>query len=111
MGSVERVIYITNAKILSGVFDSEALAFLRSLRGAGLRVDMIHFAPPGRQNNPEYRQKIEMVRERLAPGSMTVIENPRAWRGLSVYGEKLLPVLESLVKAGAPGRSFILRDT
>ncbi|MCX7015422.1 MAG: glycosyltransferase [Candidatus Sumerlaeota bacterium] len=106
MPSLRRVIYVTNAEILAGVFDSEAGAFLRALRQAGLRTDMIHFAIPGWSASADYRRKIEATREELGNGSLRVVESPPYARGLAAYSSRLRPALEQLFEE-VPGQHLV----
>ncbi|OPZ19486.1 MAG: putative glycosyl transferase [candidate division BRC1 bacterium ADurb.BinA364] len=101
-----RIIYITNAKLESGVFDSEGRGFLRAARQAGARTDMIHFAAPDWRGRPGYAEKLEAARVELAPGRLIAVESPPRWKGLGAYAKAMRKALAELPRE-SPDRTVI----
>ena len=58
----KRMIFLINSPILLGIFDSEALTFLRWIRKYGFITDMILFVDPDWRGREDYVAKLESVR-------------------------------------------------
>jgi len=102
----KRMIFLINSPILLGIFDSEALTFLRWVRKNGYITDMILFVDPDWREKGDYRIKLDQIREDLGEGKLATIDRPSIYKGFSAFEQALYPALEELI-GDEPGPRII----
>lgn len=98
MNSQKRMIFLINSPILLGIFDSEALSFLKWVRKSGFQTDMILFVDPDWRQKKDYAEKLDAIREDLEGGRLVTIDRPSQFQGFSAFERGLINALEDLLE-------------
>jgi|GEM_PF-756519 len=101
---LKRIIFIHNSPILLGIFDSEALTFIRQLQKRCIAADMILYVDPERKQNQAYKAKLDEIRNTLENGTLFTIERPSLFRGFRSFEKPLYPILEQILQGDSSPR-------